>query len=141
MKQDILTSKITLKLYNKNKAMEKSPLNKQLTYSMPQILTLAIQLLYLKSTLEYIYWHQPTEIQQFLHIKVNRQKYIIAYRKGMLEVKRSKQKRCRLRTIGTWCSCCNEVFRPIAECMPVIKCPACIQLMYYRNYVTLNLRN
>lgn len=137
MKQGILTSKISFRLYNKNKTTEKSPLNKQLTYSVPQILTLAIQLLYLETTLEYIYWHQTTAMQQFLHIKVSREKDIITYRKGMLEVKRSKQKRYRLHIIGTWYSGCNEVFRPIAECMPVIKCPARIQLMYYHNYVTL----
>lgn len=73
MKQNILTSKISFKLHYKNKAMGKSPLNKQLTCSIPQILTLAIQLLYLKIILEYIYWHQTREMQHFLHIKVSRQ--------------------------------------------------------------------
>lgn len=92
MKQGILTSKISFRLYNKNKTTEKSPLNKQLTYNVPQILTLAIQLLYLRTTFEYIYWHQTTATQQFLPIKVSREEDIITYRKGMLEVKRSKQK-------------------------------------------------
>lgn len=126
MKQNILTSKSSFKLHYKNKAMEKSPHNKQLTCSIPQILTLAIQLLYLKITLEHIYWHQTREMQHFLHTKVSSQ-ILLHTGKGTLELKRSKQNLYRFCTIGT-CSGCNEVFGAIADWLPLIKCPACINL-------------
>lgn len=100
MKQAILTSKISFKLYKK-----KIKSNRKITPYQPADSQCATDLnscqpvSYLKTALEHIHWHQTTEMQHFLHIKVSRQKDTTAYSKGMLGVKRSKQKRYRLCTM------------------------------------------
>lgn len=134
MKQNILTSKISFKLYYKTKQWK----NHLLTNSwLAVILTLAIHLLYLKITLEYIDWHQTREMQHFLHIK-DRQ-ILLHTGKAHLNLKdQSKTYTAFVQVLYNW-----HMFRmqlsiwSYCWLAATYQVPRVHQVMYYHNYVSL----